>query len=362
MSLEVEFRHSQGGFALDVACRADNGIQALFGPSGAGKSTVIMAVAGLLKPRQGRIVLNNEVLFDSAAGIHMPPRLRRIATVFQDGRLFPHLTVRDNLFYGWKRNGRLVPMEQAGRLIDLLGLSGFLDRRPGDLSGGERQRVALGRALLMGPRLILLDEPLSALDQNRKQEILPYLEFLRDEAHIPMLYVSHAMEEVVRLADRLILIDQGHIAAEGPVTELLSRLDLVHLTGRLEAGAVIDARLAVQHVHDGLSELSFPGGSLLVPVLKGELGQRVRLRVRARDVILSLDHPSGISALNSLEGVVSAIREDADMTYLEVALDCGGTTILSRITRRAGKMLALEPGKRMHAVIKSVNLERGRAE
>ena len=362
MSLEVDFRHVLGKFPLDIRFHADKGIQALFGPSGAGKSSIILAVAGLLKPRAGRIVLNGQVLFDAAAGIHLPPRLRRIATVFQDGRLFPHLSVRDNLFYGWKRNGRIVPMPQANSLIELLGLGGLLDRRPGDLSGGERQRVALGRALLMGPRLILLDEPLSALDQARKQEILPYLEYLRDEAHIPMLYVSHALDEVIRLADRMILVDGGRVAAEGAVTELLSRLDLVGLTGRLEAGSVIDARLAVQHVDDGLSELAFPGGTLLVPMLKGALGKRVRLRIRARDVILALDRPVGISALNCLDGVIRDIRDDAEDGHLQVALDCGGTTILSRITRRAGRLLALAPGKPMHAVIKSVNLERGRAE
>lgn len=360
MSLDVDIRHRLGDFTLDVSIRAGRGIQALFGPSGAGKSTVIQAVAGLIRPQEGRIVLEGQVLFDAARKIHLPPQKRRIATVFQDGRLFPHLTVRQNLFYGWARNGKPITLGEAERLIGLLGLSDHLEKRPGALSGGERQRVALGRALLMGPRLILLDEPLSALDEARKAEILPYLEFLRDETRTPMLYVSHALEEVTRLADCIALIERGRIVAEGPVGEILSRLDLLPLTGRLEAGALIDARLSVQHLDDGLSELTFPGGSVLVPMIKGGLGQHVRLRIRARDVILATDRPQGLSALNCLSGRVAEIQEDSDAAYLQVALDCGGTRILARITRRAGRMLGLSIGKPAYAVIKSVNLERGR--
>ena len=356
--LEISVKKRLGDFALDVELTCEtSGIIALFGRSGAGKTSLINLLAGLTKPDSGRIALNGETLFDSASGRNLPPERRRLGYVFQEGRLFPHMTVRANLAYGYKRVAAEERRIGQDQIVELLGIEALLERRPADLSGGEKQRVALGRALLANPRLLLMDEPLAALDQPRKEEILPFIERLRDELAIPVVYVSHAMDELVRLADNLVLMSDGRIAAVGPIDELTSRLDLRPLTGRHEAGAVIQARLAGHDRSFGLSDLAFPGGRLRVPRLALPLGTKLRVRIRARDVALALSPPKDTSFLNVLSGQVSEVSAEPG-PLVDVLLDLGGTPLWARITNLSYQKLQLAPGKPVYALIKAVALDR----
>jgi molybdate transport system ATP-binding protein len=357
MTLEVEIRHRFAGFALEAAFSAGRGVTALFGPSGAGKTTVVNAIAGLLRPAEGRIAIDGEVVFDGARGLCRPARRRRIGYVFQDARLFPHLDVAANLAFGARRARPPTPAATVSHVVDLLGLGHLLGRRPAGLSGGERQRVALGRALLAAPRLLLLDEPLASLDQARRAEIIPYLERLRDEAQVPIVYVSHALDEVNRLADTLVLLDGGRVAAAGPIGELMARLDLFPLTGRFEAGALIQAKIVAQDEADRLTEIGFPGGRLWVPRIEAEPGASVRLRVRARDVMLALERPEGISANNVLAATIADMRLDPG-PYVDVLLDCAGTGLIARITHRSHRRLGLAVGRPVYAVVKTVTVDR----
>jgi molybdate transport system ATP-binding protein len=360
MILDLALRHRLGAFALDVAFSVERpGITALFGPSGAGKTTIANAIAGLFRPQEGRIAIDGDVLFDSGTGTNLAARKRRIGYVFQDARLFPHLDVRDNLLFGARRRRARGTGHNLDAIVGLLGIDALLDRRPRNLSGGERQRVALGRALLADPRLLLLDEPLSNLDQARRAEIVPYLERLRDEAGIPMLYVSHALDEVARLADNMVVLDAGHVLAAGSVFDLMARLDLFPLTGPFEAGAVIEARIEAHDPADRMSVLSFDGGRLFVPAIDGPAGAAVRVRIPARDIMLALDEPGAISANNLLRGIVTEIRPQGG-TQIDVQIACGGTRLIARITRRSLARLDLGPGSAVYAVIKSVTIDRGR--
>jgi len=358
MSLDVRLNHVIDAFALDTAFKVEApGITALFGPSGSGKSSTINAIAGLLRPRVGRIVINEEVVLDTSAGIFVPARRRRLGYVFQDARLFPHLSVRSNLEFGARRSPDPPSASEIAEMIGLLGIGPLLARKPATLSGGERQRIALGRAMLAKPRLLLLDEPLAALDAARKAEILPYFERLRDEARVPMVYVSHSVDEVARLADHIIVLNEGRIAAQGSVFDVLARLDVAPLTGRFEAGAVIDARIAAQHPAERLTEVSFDEGRLWIPGIDGAIGARVRVRIRARDVMLALSEPQGISANNVVRGVVAGVHED-EGTYQDVLLACGRARLIASITRRSLDRLEIRPGQELFAVIKSVTVDR----
>jgi molybdate transport system ATP-binding protein len=290
---------------------------------------------------------------DTARGIHLPPHRRRVGYVFQDARLFPHLTVRQNLLYG-----RWFTQRGAGagldRIVELLGLGALLPRRPGALSGGETQRVALGRAILSNPRLLLMDEPLAALDDTRKAEILPYLERLRDEVNLPILYVSHAMPEVARLATTLVLMEDGRVTRAGPATELLSDPAAAPALGLREAGAILTARLAAQE-EDGLSRLDTGAGPLLLPRVDAPIGSDLRLRILAQDVMLATRRQDGISALNILPAVVRDIREGGGPGAL-IRLTAGRETLLARITRRSAAALGLAPGREVYAVLKAVSV------
>jgi len=347
--LEVDVSKRLGDFTLeaDFSCAAD-GITAIFGRSGAGKTSLVNTLAGLVRPERGRIVLRGRTLFDSAKGIDLPPEKRRLGYVFQEGRLFPHLSVHGNLIYGYRR----APAAERA-----VGLDHLLERRPGALSGGEKQRVALGRALLANPRLLLMDEPLASLDQQRKEEILPFVEQLRQELDLPIVYVSHAMAEIVRLADTLVLMSSGRVEAVGPLEELTSRLDLRPLTGRYEAGAVLTATVAGQDRTFGLTELRFAGGRLRVPHLNLPLGQKLRVRIRARDVSIALAPPENISILNILPCVVKEIGEER-APQIDLELDAGGAPIWARITARSRTALGLKPGLQVYALIKSVAIDR----
>lgn len=358
MSLDIAIRHDLGDFQVNASFGVDEpGITALFGPSGAGKSTIIAAMAGLVTPDSGHVRIDGETLFDSTSGTNVAAERRQIGYVFQESRLFPHMDVRRNLNFGARRaSGRSAALG-FDPLVDLLGIGHLLQRKPVNLSGGERQRVALGRAVLAAPRLLLLDEPLAALDQSRRQEIMRMLEQLRDVARIPMVYVSHALDEVTRLADHMVVLDQGTVAASDTVYAVTSRIDLFPLTGRFEAGSVLPGRIVEHDVKHHLSAVEISGGRLWVPRIDRTEGAQVRIRVRARDVMLATAPPADISANNIVAGSISAIRRD-DGAYLDVRIACGTDHLIARITHRSLARLGLSEGQPVHAVIKSVTVER----
>lgn len=355
MTLSVALQHRFADFTLDAAFEAPEGVTALFGRSGSGKSTLVNAVAGLLRPDKGRIMLDGTVLLDTELGRMLPPQRRRMGYVFQDGRLFPHMTVRQNLLYGrWfapKGQGAAI-----GRIVDLLGIGALLDRRPGGLSGGEKQRVAIGRAILSNPRLLLMDEPLAALDEARKAEILPYLERLRDEVRLPILYVSHSVAEVARLATTVILMEAGRVTAQGPAIEMLADPAIAPAMGLREAGSMIFARVVAQE-EDGLTRLETAGGPVFLPSIGAGPGARLRLRILAQDVMLATERPRGISALNVLATIVEDIRL-GDGPGAMVQLRMGEERLLARVTRRSVRALDLHPGAQVFAVLKTVSVGR----
>lgn len=353
--LQVAVRHAFPGFALEAEFTAPPGVTALFGPSGSGKSTLVDAVAGLLRPQAGRIAAGERVLFDGARGVFLPAWQRRVACVFQDARLFPHLTVRGNLLYGrWFAGTRRASFDQVVGMLDIAPL---LSRRPATLSGGERSRVAIGRALLADPQILLMDEPLAALDEARKAEILPYLEQLRDATEIPILYVSHAVPEIARLARAVVMLKAGKVIRQGSVAEVFSDPGAVHDLGLREAGSVIAATVA-EHDAYGLTRLTVSGGSLWLPRVEAAPGARLQLRIVAQDVILATRRPEGLSALNILPGVVTALRQgDGPGAMVQVAL--GQDLLLARITRRSAAELGLAIGSPVHAVLKSVAVAPG---
>ncbi len=357
MTLSVAIKHNQGGFGLDAAFECGTGVTALFGRSGAGKTTLINAIAGLARPHTGRIVFDGEVLFDSAQGIHVRAGRRRFGYVFQEGRLFPHLTVQQNLTYSHLFNRALHTAGDFTHVVELLGIGELLRRRPAQLSGGEKQRVAIGRALLARPRLLLLDEPLASLDAPRKTEILRYLRLLRDEMRIPMVYVSHVVEEVLELADQVVLLASGRVVAAGGVEEVMGRPDLRPATGVFEGGAVIETHVIGVDRDDGLATLGFDGGTLTVGNFDAQAGERVRVRIRAREVSIALEPPQHISIQNILRGTVTTIDEPRGSS-VNVAIAVGAATLRSRITRRSARQLALAPGTEVYALIKAVSLDR----
>ncbi len=352
--IEVDVRRRLGSFAIDARfASAPGGITALFGRSGAGKTSLVNLMAGLDRPDDGRITVDGVTLFDSARRIDLPPEARRLGYVFQEGRLFPHMNVRHNLAYGMKRHGDGVAFEQV---VELLDLGSLLGRAPATLSGGEKQRVAIGRALLASPRLLLMDEPLASLDGLRKAEILPFIERLRDEFTIPIVYVSHAVEEIVRLADTLVIVNDGRVAATGPVEELMSRLDLRPLTGRFEAGAVLTVTVEAHDEADAVTRLAFDGMRLIVPLTDAAVGDELRIRIRARDVALALEPPQDISILNIFPGTVTEISDRRD-GQVDVLVDVG-TTLWARVTRLAAARLELAPGRKVCALVKAVAIDR----
>jgi len=356
--LTVDIERRLGDFHLRTSFEAGAGVTALFGRSGAGKTSVINAIAGILRPDSGRIAIDDSLLFDSARGIDVPTPKRHVGYVFQEGRLFPHLTVRQNLRYA-----RLVlrspePVGQFEHVVDLLGLGRLLERRPGNLSGGERQRVAIGRALLSNPRLLLFDEPLASLDAHRKDEILQYMELMRDEVRIPIVYVSHAVDEVIRLADIVVMMSSGEVVAAGPAEEVMGRTDMRTASGTFEGGAIIEGRVASQDMDYDLAEIEFDGGTLAVANVDALIGERVRVRIRARDVSIALDRPRNISIQNVLAGTVSGVGPERGGA-VDVSIAVGSAILRSRITLRSAQQLGLGPGRAVFALVKAVSLSRG---
>jgi molybdate transport system ATP-binding protein len=351
--LAARFRHGYPGFGLEVDLRLPpRGVTAIFGPSGSGKTTLLRLIAGLERAAGGYLSVADAVWQD--AQTFVPTHERPLGYVFQDARLFPHLDVRRNLDYGLSRIPASSRRVSLDGVIELLGIGPLMDRKPERLSGGERQRVAIARALVVSPRLLLLDEPLAALDQARKQEVLPYLERLHDTLDIPVLYVSHAIDEVARLADHMVVLDAGRVVAQGSTLDLMARTDLP-LSGEDAAGAVIEAGVAGHDETYQLTSVVFPGGRLTLPRQARDVGQRVRVRILARDVSITLAAQTGTSIINILPARVTAIAA-AGPSQSVVSLDLGGTAILARVTRKSVDALGLKPGLAVHAQIKGVAL------
>ena len=349
--LRVDVEKQLGEFSLHASFASEGRAIGLFGASGAGKTSLVNMIAGLLRPDRGTIVIDGETVDDTAAGIHVPAWRRRIGYVFQDSRLFPHLSVRRNLLYGrWFNSEPGSAAADLASVVELLGIGHLLERRPASLSGGEKQRVAIGRALLAHPQLLLMDEPLAALDEARRAEILPYIERLRDERGVPILYVSHSVAEVARLATTVVILTDGKVTAVGPVADILLLAD----SG--DGGSVLDATVARHEEAFQLSVLTSAAGELQVPRLSAPVGASVRAYIRARDVMLSLRPPEEISALNVLAGRIAAIESGG--AQAEVRLDCNGAALTARLTAKSVQRLALAPGKPVYAVIKSVSFER----
>jgi molybdate transport system ATP-binding protein len=359
--LEVALRHrfGGGGFTLDAGFTGSDGVTALFGPSGCGKSTILAAIAGLFRPQQGRIALDGALLFESSGHV-VAPEARRCALVFQDSRLFPHLSVEGNLRFGLRRAPRNASGPSFEAVVALLGIAQLLDRRPRALSGGEKQRVALGRALLARPRLLLMDEPLAALDLARKAEVLPFLARMHAAARIPILYVTHALDEVDALADRLVLMEAGRVLAEGPVEALAARPDLP-LAARRDAGALLACTVLDHDPVQGLTRLGFAGGALIAPLMAEAPGARLRLRIRARDVAVALRPPQDVSIHNILPCRLIAILPATTAEAVFLRLDLGGAVLLARVLRGVVGRLGLAPGMAIFALVKSLAFDQARA-
>ena len=353
--IEFDFHLQRDDFSLQLASTLPGcGVSALFGRSGCGKTTLLRCIAGLERSVRGHLHVQGEVWQDQQR--FLKPEQRSIGYVFQEGRLFPHLNVLRNLEYGLRRIPAATRQVEPADVVELLGLGALTRRLPAELSGGQRQRVAIGRALLTSPRVLLMDEPLAALDAISKAEIMPYLERLHGELAIPVILVSHSLEEVCRLADHMVLLDAGRLQAAGPLQEMLTHPDLP-LAHSANAAAVLEATV-IEHGEDHMSVLACEGGHrLLISREDVAPGQRVRARILARDVALALQPPQDSSVSNCLPVRISGISDDPHPGHLLLQLDLDGQTLLSRITRRSRERLALQPGKDVYALIKSITLE-----
>jgi molybdate transport system ATP-binding protein len=353
--LQVAAQKRRGAFALDAQFDLPTpGVVALFGRSGCGKSTLVNVIAGLLEADRGRVALDDAVLLDTARHIDVPPERRRIGYVFQDARLFPHLNVAANLRYA-QRRAKAPRFVGIDLVTDLLDLGALMQRRTHQLSGGERQRVAIGRALLSQPSLLLLDEPLASLDASRREEVLPYLETLRDQLAIPMVYVSHDFDEVLRLATHLVLMESGKTIAQGDLSEMSLNPRLRAIIGADAVGAIVDGTVLGRDPESGLLRVQVGHGELKVHLAKAANGAKLRVQLLARDLIVATRAPQQLSVRNSLRGVVTAVMDDDEDSDL-VAIDIGGTIIMARVTRAATRELRLAPGLPVWALVKTVSL------
>ena len=353
MTLSLDIRHRQGSFMLEAAFESSGRLTALFGPSGSGKTTLVNLIAGLARPQQGRIEADGRVLADTGARLFVPAHKRRIGYVFQDARLLPHLTVSQNLRFGRFFTPARERYADFSSIVELLAIGHLLERRPGLLSGGEKQRVAIGRALLASPRLMLMDEPLASLDEARKADILPYIERLRDETKIPIVYVSHSIGEVARLATDVVALAAGKVVAHGPAASVLARSDLPRDAEGDGATALIELEMAEPDDGYGLSRLRSAAAEWRLPRIDAPPGSRLRVRVRARDVMLSTQRPEEVSALNVLPVRIVSLDMDDGPEAL-VHLDHGGEALVARVTRRSVEAMGLFAGKDVFAIVKSV--------
>ena len=352
--LVIQLNLPRADFALQVDLRLpQHGITVLFGASGSGKTSVLRCVAGLEKAHDARIVIGNEVWQDDAKGLFVPTHQRAMGYVFQEASLFAHLDVMGNLRYALKRSGSAQSGKSLETAIELLGIAHLLQRQPAQLSGGERQRVAIARALATDPRVLLLDEPMAALDQARKQDILPWLERLRDELHIPMVYVTHSSDELARLADHLVVLERGKVQTAGPAQAVMTAIEPAVVVGQ-DAGALLQGLVMAIDAPWHLAQVSFPGGALWVRDSGLKVGQAVRLRVLAQDVSLTTEEPRHTSIQNHLPCVVDAIAADAHASQCLIRVRCGGSFLLARITRRALAALNLNVASVAWVQVKSV--------
>ncbi len=357
MSLSVNVTCHFGDFQLQVdQSFSGTGITALFGPSGCGKSTLLRIIAGLESKAKG--VVNSGAAIWQNEKQFMPTWQRDIGFVFQEPRLFPHLTVAGNLAYAQKRSTNIQSQITLEKVVAALDLAPLLNRRVTALSGGEKQRVAIGRSLLTKPSLMLMDEPLSALDMKRRSSILLLIRSLPETFGVPVIYVTHAIDEVAQIADRIALLSDGRICAEGPLDAILENPELDDLTGRFEAGVVIDAKITGQDKKFQLTLLECQGQALIMPLIPLHIGETVRLRIRARDVALATEIPRGLSIRNVLPARIIAIDSNLESAFAEVILVFGDRKLRSRITRASVEELNLEPGKAVYALIKSIAFDR----
>ncbi|MEL0083306.1 MAG: molybdenum ABC transporter ATP-binding protein [Gammaproteobacteria bacterium] len=351
-SIKACFQLRQADFELDVDLQLPGrGVTAIFGHSGSGKTTLLRCIAGLQKPRQGALEVNGDTW--QAGNYWLPAHRRPLGYVFQEASLFPHLTAMGNLQYARQRADQSMPVVAFDHVVELLGIGALLDRPPDRLSGGERQRVAIARALLIAPRLLLMDEPLASLDMNRRREILPYLEQLKSELDIPMLYVSHSPDEVARLADHLVALDRGRAVAVGPLEEALARLDFPIRLGE-ETGVVLSARVVERDPQWKLTRMEFAGGHLWTRDSGHRLGEALRVRVLARDISLATRHHQDSSILNILQGRVGEIATDEAHGVAMVQIHIGESVLVARVTLRSVDHLQLARGDNIWAQIKSV--------
>ena len=354
--IEVRLQLHYSGFALDVDLKLPGrGVTALYGHSGSGKTTCLRCIAGLERAGDGFVQINDQVWQDSRNGVFVPPHKRALGYVFQEASLFPHLSVLANLEFGLKRIPKAQRRVDMAHATQLLGIGHLLDRHPQHLSGGERQRVGIARALLTSPQLLLMDEPLAALDSQRKGEILPYLERLHDQLEIPVLYVSHAQDEVARLADHLVLLRDGKALASGPIGETLARLDLPLAMGD-DAGVIIEGQVSAYDATYQLLSLQLPATEMNIRVTHAPMavGQALRCKVHARDISLALNNDAASSILNRLPVTVISEQAADNSAHVLIRLDAGGTPLLARITRFSRDQLGVHPGQRLWAQIKAV--------
>ena len=344
--LRIRIELSRGAFVLAVEQDLPrSGVTALFGPSGSGKTTLLRCMAGFEESARGEVAFEGEIWQDSARGLFTPAHQRPCGYVFQEANLFAHLSVRANLEYGQRRVAQPQRRQSFEQTVELLGIGPLLSRPATKLSGGERQRVAIARALLVSPRLLLMDEPLAALDSARKAEILYYIERLRDELALPIVYVSHAVDEVVRLADHVVMLADGRVSAFGPVSATIG------------GGAVLDATVAEQDLENGVARIEFAGGALYAADLDALPGERVRARIASRDVALALTRPTDSSFLNILAGTVRSIGPERGASA-DVAIEVGQTRLIAQVTRKSISVLRLAPGKPVYALVKAVAIDR----
>jgi len=351
--IAFSFELEREGFQLNAEAQLPGmGITALFGASGSGKTSLLRCIAGLEQTEKGHLEVNGECWQDSAKGLFIPPHQRALGYVFQEAALFPHLRVKANLEYGWRRTPSAGRKGDLNHICDILGIGKLLQRYPHQLSGGERQRVALGRALLNSPRLLLMDEPMAALDRPRKAEIMPYLERLHAEADIPILYVTHDLEELARIADHLALVEKGRILRQGPLAEMFASIDLP-IARDENAGAIIKTQVTKHDDEYHLTHLHFSGGEILISQIERAVGEPLNIRIHARDVSLALQPPGESSILNVIQAIITEMQ-DQGAGRIMVRLDAGGTPLLARITHKSQSRLGLEVGMPIYAQIKSV--------
>jgi molybdate transport system ATP-binding protein len=354
--IDARLKIAYSAFTLDVDLHVPGrGVTALYGHSGSGKTTCLRCIAGLERPGHGFVKINDEIWQDSAKGIFVPPHKRALGYVFQEASLFPHLSVLANLQFGLKRIARSQRRVDMAQATELLGIGHLLERHPQHLSGGERQRIGIARALLTSPKLLLMDEPLAALDSQRKSEILPYLQRLHDELDIPVLYVSHAQDEVARLADHLVLLSDGKALASGPIGETLARLDLPMAMGD-DAGVIIEGLVSDYDADYQLITLQLPDTRLTIRVTHApmKVGQALRCKVQARDISLTLQNSEISSILNRLPVTVLSEQSADNQAHVLIRLDAGGTPLLARITRFSRDQLGIHPGQQLWAQIKAI--------